>query len=185
MSQWQSRGKEENVRLARLSCTRSTRNSHSEGQSVASSRSLDSLAFQRERSARVHQPGRRGLLLRHVVYSHQSCYSYWRRDRDRKAALAKSRTRFLRSTRRNPHRSTHPKGHVSARNAVCLSLHRRTQSVQCHAECTFAPISCGPLPPDRRTLSFPADELARRLGMQIKDVTKIAHRLLEDQIVQV
>ncbi|KAG0658847.1 hypothetical protein C6P46_005593 [Rhodotorula mucilaginosa] len=32
---------------------------------------------------------------------------------------------------------------------------------------------------------FPADELARRLGMQIKDVTKIAHRLLEDQIVQV
>lgn len=39
--------------------------------------------------------------------------------------------------------------------------------------------------PDRRALSFPADELARRLGMQIKDVTKIAHRLLEDQIVQV
>lgn len=33
--------------------------------------------------------------------------------------------------------------------------------------------------------SFPADELARRLGMQIKDVTKIAHRLLEDQIVHV
>ncbi|GAA6024968.1 hypothetical protein JCM8202_002167 [Rhodotorula sphaerocarpa] len=32
---------------------------------------------------------------------------------------------------------------------------------------------------------FPADELARRLGMQIKDVTKIAHRLLEDQIVHV
>ncbi|BGP31904.1 hypothetical protein JCM10296v2_003683 [Rhodotorula toruloides] len=32
---------------------------------------------------------------------------------------------------------------------------------------------------------FPADELSKRLGMQVKDVTKIAHRLIEDQLVQI
>ncbi|GAA6050140.1 hypothetical protein JCM3770_000421 [Rhodotorula araucariae] len=32
---------------------------------------------------------------------------------------------------------------------------------------------------------FRDEELARRLGMQIKDISKIAHRLVEDQIVQV
>ncbi|GAA5846108.1 hypothetical protein JCM9279_004789 [Rhodotorula babjevae] len=32
---------------------------------------------------------------------------------------------------------------------------------------------------------FRDEEIARRLGMQIKDITKIAHRLVEDQVVQV
>ncbi|GEM07381.1 transcription initiation factor TFIIE subunit alpha [Rhodotorula toruloides] len=32
---------------------------------------------------------------------------------------------------------------------------------------------------------FPADELSKRLGMQVKDVTQIAHRLIEDQLVQI
>jgi len=41
--------------------------------------------------------------------------------------------------------------------------------------------SCAPV----SSPSFRDEEIARRLGMQIKDVTKIAHRLVEDQIVQV